>query len=143
MLQAIIIMMVSMKELKVVSRRRNEMIDITSDVQKIVNEENIQNGHVVVYVPHTTAGITINEGADPSVQRDIIETLKKLIPESGGYHHIEGNSDAHIKASILGSSVTVIVENNRLVLGTWQHIFFYEGDGPRHRRVYVESMPKK
>ena len=134
--------LVSMRELKVVSKKRNEMIDITSDVQKIINEENIENGHVVVYVPHTTAGITINEGADPSVQRDIIETLKRVIPESGDYHHMEGNSDAHIKASLMGSSVTVLVENNRLVLGTWQHIFFFEGDGPRHRVVYVEFIEK-
>ena len=98
---------------------------------------------MIAYVPHTIAGITINEGADPSVQRDIIENLKKIIPESGDYHHMEGNSDAHIKASILGSSVTVIVQNNRLVLGTWQHIFFYEGDGPRNRTVYVEMISKK
>ena len=131
-----------MREIKVVTRKRNEMIDITSDVQQVVNKENVQNGIVTVYVPHTTAGITINEGADPSVQRDIIETLRRIVPESGDYHHMEGNSDAHIKASILGSSVNVIVENNRLVLGTWQHIFFYEGDGPRHRRVYVEIISK-
>ncbi|MHA2366902.1 MAG: secondary thiamine-phosphate synthase enzyme YjbQ [Candidatus Hodarchaeales archaeon] len=131
-----------MREIKVVTRKRNEMIDITSDIQQIVNKENIQNGIVTVYVPHTTAGITINEGADPSVQRDIIETLKRIVPESGDYHHMEGNSDAHIKASILGSSVNVIVENNRLILGTWQHIFFYEGDGPRTRRVYVEVISK-
>jgi len=131
-----------MREIKVVTRKRNEMIDITSDVQQVVNKENIQNGIVTIYVPHTTAGVTINEGADPSVQRDIVETLKLMVPESDDYHHMEGNSDAHIKASILGSSVNVIVENNRLVLGTWQHIFFYEGDGPRTRRVYVKIITK-
>jgi len=129
-----------MRELKVVSSQRNEMIDITSDIQEIIIDENLQNGLVTVYVPHTTAGITINEGADPSVQRDIIETLKRIIPENGDYHHMEGNSDAHIKSSLLGSSVTVIVNNNRLVLGTWQHIFFYEGDGPRNRRVYIDLI---
>ena len=129
-----------MRELKVVSRKRSEMIDITSDIQKIINEEKPGDGIVIAYVPHTTAGITINEGADPSVQRDIIETLKKLIPESGGYHHLEGNSDAHIKASLLGSSVTVIVKNNKLLLGTWQHIFFYEADGPRNRRVIINII---
>ena len=129
-----------MKELKIVTKKRNEMIDITNDIQGVIDEEKLPKGHVLVYVPHTTAGITINEGADPSVQRDIIETLKRIIPESGGYHHMEGNSDAHIKASILGSSVTVIVENNNLVLGTWQHIFFYEGDGPRNRRLYVDIV---
>jgi len=129
-----------MKEIKVESKSKNEMIDITSDIQKLVTAENLQQGHVIAYVPHTTAGITINEGADPSVQRDIIETLKKLIPEHDDYRHMEGNSDAHIKASLMGSSVTVIVENNKLFLGTWQHIFFYEGDGPRHRRVYVDLI---
>lgn len=129
-----------MIEIKVASKSRNEMIDITSDIQKIVSDENLQKGHVIAYVPHTTAGITINEGADPSVQRDIIETLKQLIPEQGDYRHMEGNSDAHIKASLIGSSVTVLVGNNKLLLGTWQHIFFYEGDGPRHRRVYVDLI---
>lgn len=129
-----------MIEIKVASKSRNEMIDITSDIQKIVSDENLQKGHVIAYVPHTTAGITINEGADPSVQRDIIETLKKLIPEHGDYRHMEGNSDAHIKASLMGSSITVLVENNKLLLGTWQHIFFYDGDGPRHRRVYVDLI---
>lgn len=116
------------------------MIDITNDIQSMVDEENLQRGHVIVYIPHTTAGVTINEGADPSVQRDIIETLKRIIPEHGDYHHMEGNSDAHIKASILGSSVTLLVENKKLLLGTWQHIFFYEGDGPRNRRVYVDLV---
>ena len=131
-----------MRELKVVTGKRNEMIDITSDVQKAVNDEKLKNGVVIVYVPHTTAGITINEGADPSVQRDIIETLKRMVPESEDYHHMEGNSDAHIKASLLGSSVTVIVENNKIQLGTWQHIFFFEGDGPRSRSVYIEVISK-
>ena len=131
-----------MFELKVVSKKRNEMIDITNDIQNIVDQKNLQRGHVIIYVPHTTAGITINEGVDPSVQRDIIETLKRTVPERGDYHHSEGNSDAHIKASLLGSSVTVLVEDNRLILGTWQHIFFYEGDGPRNRRVYVDLVPR-
>ena len=130
-----------MRELKVFSKKRNEMIDITNDIQEIVDEEKLVNGHLIVYVPHTTAGITINEGADPSVQRDIIETLKSVIPKNGDYQHMEGNSDAHIKASLLGSSVNVIVKDNRLMLGTWQHIFFYEGDGPRNRRVYVYITP--
>jgi secondary thiamine-phosphate synthase enzyme len=129
-----------MREIKVITSRKNEMIDITSDVQRILNEEEPDNGLAFVYVPHTTAGITINEGADPSVQRDIIETLKKIVPESGNYHHMEGNSDAHIKTSILGSSITIIIKKNRLVLGTWQHIFFYEGDGPRNRKVFVEII---
>ena len=127
-----------MRELKIKSNKRCEMIDITSNVQDIIFKEKLQSGYLIVYVPHTTAGITINEGADPSVQRDIIKTLNNLIPESGDYHHMEGNSDAHIKASIIGSSVTVLVENNNLKLGTWQHIFFYEGDGPRNRKAFVD-----
>jgi len=129
-----------MREVTVLSTKENEMIDITSDVQRVVDEENFQKGHVLIYVPHTTAGLTINEGADPSVQRDIIEALKGLVPEHGDYHHLEGNSDAHIKASLLGSSLTVLVDQQKLVLGTWQHIFFYEGDGPRNRRVYVDLV---
>ena len=127
-----------MREIKVVTRKRNEMVDITRDVQDVVEQENIDEGVAIVYIPHTTAGITINEGADPSVQRDIVKTLKKLVPETGNYNHMEGNSDAHIKASILGSSVTVLIKNERLVLGTWQHIFFYEGDGPRTRKVIIK-----
>jgi len=126
-----------MKELRITSNQRNQMIDITDEVQQLVKEEKITDGHLIVYVPHTTAGITINEGADPDVQQDIIETLEKLIPVNASYHHSEGNSDAHIKASLLGASITVLVTNGKLVLGTWQHIFFYEGDGPRHRTVYI------
>ena len=132
-----------MKELIIRSNMRNEMIDITQDIQREVDERTLVEGYVVAYIPHTTAGITINEGADPSVQRDIIETLKRLVPENGDYNHIEGNSDAHIKASLLGSSVTVIVRNKKLVLGTWQHIFFYEGDGPRSRKVYLDMISHK
>lgn len=129
-----------MWEINVSSKKRNEMIDITYDIQKLIDEESLMEGHLLVYVPHTTAGITINEGADPSVQRDIIETLKKLVPENADYMHMEGNSDAHIKASILGSSVTVIIKNKKLMLGTWQHIFFFEGDGPRNRKVYIDII---
>jgi len=130
-------MILLMKELHVSSSQRNQMIDITTDVQHLIKEEKINDGVVIVYVPHTTAGITINEGADPNVQQDLNETLQKMIPARGNYKHIEGNSDAHIKASLLGSSVTVLVNKGKLVLGTWQHIFFYEGDGPRNRMVYI------
>lgn len=132
-----------MRELKVNSNKRNEMIDVTDKIRNLLDEEKINNGLLVAYVPHTTAGITINEGADPNVQRDIIQTLESLVPENGDYLHMEGNSDAHIKASMLGSSVSVIISNGRLVLGTWQHIFFYEGDGPRTRKVYVEIISHK
>ena len=126
-----------MKELHIASNQRNQMIDITTNIQDIIKEEKINDGFVIAYVPHTTAGITINEGADPNVQQDIIETLQKLIPAHKNYKHMEGNCDAHIKASLLGSSVTVLVIKGILVLGTWQRIFFYEGDGPRNRMVYI------
>jgi len=129
-----------MREIKINSTQKNEMIDITNKINKLLENEKISEGQLIAYVPHTTAGITINEGADPSVKKDIINSLRKLIPENGNYLHMEGNSDAHIKASILGSSVTILINKNKLVLGTWQHIFFYEGDGPRHRKIYVKVI---
>ena len=118
---------------------RIEMVDITSSVQKEVSTACIADGICVVYVPHTTAGVTINEGADPDVCTDIIRKLNELVPPNDGYRHMEGNSDSHIKTSLIGSSVTVIVENGRLVLGTWQKIFFCEFDGPRSRKVYFRA----
>ena len=117
---------------------RNDMVDITYLVQKEISDARLQEGICVVYVPHTTAGITINEGADPDVCQDIIKKLNELVPYDGSYRHLEGNADSHIKASIIGSSVTVIIENGQLVLGTWQKIFFCEFDGPRSRRVYIK-----
>ncbi|MFO7677869.1 MAG: secondary thiamine-phosphate synthase enzyme YjbQ [Thermoplasmatota archaeon] len=129
-----------MWEITVSSKKRNEMIDITSEIQSLLDDHAITNAQLCIYVPHTTAAITINEGADPSVQYDIINTLEKLIPYHSNYRHGEGNSDAHIKASLLGPSVSVIVKNGRIILGTWQHIFFYEGDGPRTRKVYVDAQ---
>ena len=116
-----------------------EMVDITMLVQEEVSKAGVIEGVCVVYVPHTTAGITINEGADPAVCHDIMKKLSELAPYDAGYRHVEGNSDGHIKASITGSSVTVLVENGRLVLGTWQKIFFCEFDGPRSRRVYIRA----
>jgi len=135
--------MIFMHELNIRSKARNEMIDITDNIQMEIEKEEIKDGYVIIYIPHTTAGITINEGADPNVQRDIINQLKKIVPETGDYSHMEGNSDAHIKASILGSSVIVLVRNRKLVLGTWQHIFFYEGDGPRNRKVNLDIISYK
>ena len=126
-----------MKELRISSHQRNQMIDITMDIKQLVKKEKINDGFIIIYVPHTTAGIIINEGADESVQQDIMQTLQKLIPIHNKYKHVEGNSDAHIKASLLGSSVTILINNGKMVLGTWQHIFFYEGDGPRNRMVYI------
>ena len=115
-----------------------EMVDITPSVQKELAKAGITDGVCVVYVPHTTAGITINEGADPDVCTDILAKLSELVPAHRGYRHTEGNADSHIKASLMGSSVSVIVENGRLVLGTWQKIFFCEFDGPRSRNVYIK-----
>ena len=123
--------------INVKTRSRNELVDITSSVQKEVSASGFAEGTCSVYVPHTTAGITINEGADPAVCQDIINKLNELVPANVGYRHMEGNADSHIKASLIGSSVTVLVEKGRLILGTWQKIFFCEFDGPRSRRVYV------
>ncbi|BAL81363.1 secondary thiamine-phosphate synthase enzyme YjbQ [Caldisericum exile] len=122
--------------------KREEMIEITSRVQEIVRNSKVQSGICVVYIPHTTASITINENADPSVKKDIINYLSKLIPENANYSHLEGNADAHIKASIMGQSRAIIIRDGRLVLGTWQGIFFVEFDGPRTREVFVEIVPK-
>ncbi len=129
-----------MKELKVKTNRKEEFVNITAQVQEVVSQSSIRNGLCTVYVPHTTAGVTINEGADPDVVRDILMALDKVVLESWPYRHMEGNSPSHIKASMMGSSVTVIVQNGRLQLGTWQSIFFCEFDGPRHRHVWVQTM---
>lgn len=117
---------------------RKEAIDITEIVKKHV--KNIKNGIAVVYVPHTTAGIAINEAYDPSVAEDIIETLSKLIPYSGSYKHLEGNADAHIQSTITGNSIQIIIQNGQLQLGRWQGIFFLEFDGPRHREIYIKTI---
>lgn len=122
------------------TRQRIEMVDITDQVQKLVVESGIKNGICFIFVPHTTAAITINEGADNSVRLDIIEKLSKLVPADGNYRHLEGNADAHIKASLIGSSVTVFVSDGKLALGTWQRIFFCEFDGPRTRQVFVQTV---
>lgn len=119
---------------------RVDMVDITRRVRQEVEKAGVTDGLCVVYVPHTTSGVTINEGADPAVISDIIKKLGQLVPPHDGYRHMEGNSDSHIKASIMGSSVTVLVEGGRLVLGTWQKIFYCEFDGPRSRRVFVKAF---
>lgn len=128
------------RPINVKSRIRTEFIDITEKVQEVINELDVKEGICYIYVPHTTAGVTINEGADPSVQRDIISTLNRLIPFEGDYHHREGNSDAHIKSTIVGVSQFVPISEGRLSLGTWQAIYFCEFDGPRHRRVYLKIV---
>lgn len=114
---------------------RMELVDITSLIEKEIKQSGIIDGVCYLYNPHTTAGLTINEGADPAVQDDIVAGFRKIVPLDHPYKHMEGNSPAHIMASIMGSSVTVFVDNSRLVLGTWQRIFFCEFDGPRTRKV--------
>jgi len=128
------------KEFSVNSRTRNQMIDITSQVEAVVGQSGIKAGDVIVYCPHTTAAITINENADPDVPHDILLTLQELVPQSNQrYQHSEGNSDAHCKSSIVGCSKQILIKNGTLCLGTWQGIFFCEFDGPRSRSVLVQA----
>jgi secondary thiamine-phosphate synthase enzyme len=124
--------------LSVTTRNRSEMIDITSKVEEELKRSGLKDGVCFLFVPHTTAGITINESADPSVATDIQAMLNKLIPWEGSYRHLEGNSAAHIKSSLIGNSVMVFVESGHLKLGTWQGIFFCEFDGPRSRKLYIQ-----
>ena len=126
--------------INVKSRARTEFIDITEKVQEVLKETGIVSGICHLFVPHTTAAITINEGADPSVQHDIQTFLNRLVPFDGDYHHREGNSSAHIKSTIIGISHSVFIDEGRLVLGTWQSVFFCEFDGPRHRRVALKFI---
>ncbi len=122
------------------STKREELIDITGDVRKVVRASGVKNGVCYLYVPHTTAGIIINENADPSVKEDIEAVLSKLVPRSASYRHLEGNADSHIKSSIVGNTIFVFVEDGDIVLGTWQGIFFAEFDGPRTRNVLVKIV---
>jgi secondary thiamine-phosphate synthase enzyme len=127
-----------LRNINIKTKSRNEFVDITAEIQAVIDESGVKDGVCYVYVPHTTAGVTVNEGADPSVAKDIQNTLSRLVPHSGRYLHTEGNSDAHIKTTLVGSSQTIIIEGGRAVLGTWQAVFFCEFDGPRHRRVSVK-----
>ncbi len=129
-----------MKQLAVKTNSRFEMIDITNHVRSVLRESNVKSGICYVFVPHTTAAVTINENADPDVPRDIIMELDKVIPLHDNYRHMEGNSAAHIKASLVGSSEMIFIENGSLVLGTWQSLFFCEFDGPRTRKVFVKLV---
>ena len=128
-------------EIPVRTRSRNELVDITGSVRKILEQSGVQEGLCHIYVPHTTAAVTVNEKADPNVARDIGEMLSKLIPEGEEYRHAEGNSDAHVKSSLVGASTFVPVSGGELLLGTWQAIFFCEFDGPRQRRVFLKVIP--
>jgi secondary thiamine-phosphate synthase enzyme len=129
----------SLKEIHIKTLNRTEMVDITSEVHRCLSEE-MSDGIAVIYSPHTTAGITINENADPSVKSDMKKSLDKLIPFTDNYTHMEGNSDAHIKATLTGLSVTIPVVNGRMTLGTWQGIYFCEYDGPRNRKFYIKTI---
>lgn len=123
--------------LSIVTRARNEMVDITALIQQYVHEADCESGVAFCFVPHTTAGITINENADPDVRRDLIHKLNKEIPQQDGYHHAEGNSDAHLKASLMGFSELILFENKQLILGQWQAVYFCEFDGPRNRQLIL------
>jgi secondary thiamine-phosphate synthase enzyme len=132
-----------MKEISLQTRSRFEMIDITAAVQKAVNEKKIESGICLIYTPHTTAAVTINENADPDVSRDILAALDNAVPLNANYRHNEGNSAAHVKSSLVGASELVIIEKGRIVLGTWQSIFFCEFDGPRTRKVFIKVLSPK
>jgi secondary thiamine-phosphate synthase enzyme len=126
--------------LTVKTRSRTEMLDITAEVGRVVAQSGVRDGLCMLYVPHTTAGITINESADPSVRADILMVLNEVVPWKAAYRHVEGNSPAHVKATLVGASQTVAIENNELVLGTWQGVFFCEFDGPRERKVHLRIL---
>ena len=130
-----------LKYLTVKSRSRTELVNITDEVKDLLRTSNVSNGVCHLFVLHTTAAITINEGADPAVQRDIASFLNKLIPQDPYFTHGEGNSDAHIKSSLVGTTATILIDNARLVLGTWQAIYLCEFDGPRERRIAVKVVP--
>ncbi len=129
-----------MEKLNIRTNSRVELIDITDKVQSVVHKLGIKDGVCIIFVPHTTAAVTINENADPSVKQDILKELNKIIPFEDNYSHSEGNAAAHIKASLLGASINVIINGGALCLGTWQGIYFAEFDGPRSREVWIELI---
>ncbi len=129
-----------MKSISIKTGSQFDTINITAQIQNLVDDSGILDGIAHIFVPHTTAAVTINEGADPSVMKDMIKELDKIVPLRDNYLHMEGNSAAHIKSTLVGSSEMVMIENSSLVLGTWQAIFFCEFDGPRHRKVFVKIL---
>jgi secondary thiamine-phosphate synthase enzyme len=133
--------LMSYQELSIRTHSRTELIDITAQVAKFVQQSKVQSGLLTLFVPHTTAAVTINENADPSVQHDILSELNRLIPFTGPYQHTEGNSAAHVKSTLVGPSLTVFIEEGQIVLGTWQGLYFCEFDGPRSRKVWVKIIP--
>ncbi|MGC8770256.1 MAG: secondary thiamine-phosphate synthase enzyme YjbQ [Brevinematia bacterium] len=127
-------------EKSIKTNKRNELLDITNEVKRAVKDSGIKEGICIIFVEHTTAGLTINENADPDVKRDIITFFEKNVPVNFGFFHSEGNSDSHIKSTIFSPSLTLIIHNSELVLGTWQGIYFCEFDGPRTRRYYIKCI---
>ena len=126
---------------RVRTRRRSEIVDLTPTVERLVRDNAVKSGMAIVYVPHTTAGVTINENADPDVKADMLRKLETMIPKDETYYqHGEGNSDSHVKTALVGNSATVLIEDAKLVLGTWQGIYFCEFDGPRERKVLVKLV---
>jgi secondary thiamine-phosphate synthase enzyme len=128
------------KTITVKTSAQTEMLDITTEIQSAIKAENFSDGICMLYVPHTTAGITINESADPSVRSDILMVLNQMVPWKANYRHMEGNSPAHVKSSLMGASELVVVENGAMVLGTWQGIFYCEFDGPRTRKLHIKFI---
>lgn len=132
-----------MEKLSIKTSLRVELLEITNMIQTEISKSKVNAGICFVFCPHTTAGLTINENADPSVRKDIVAAFNKLVSANAGYAHSEGNSDGHIKASLFGSSLSVFIENGALALGTWQGIYFCEGDGPRTREVWIKIISKE
>lgn len=128
------------KQIEVKTSKHTQMLNITRQVQEVVTASGVKDGICMVFIPHTTAAVTINENADPDVVRDFTMEINKIVPWEDGYHHYEGNSAAHLKSSMIGFSEQIIIEDGRLILGTWQGIYFCEYDGPRNRKVYVKVM---
>lgn len=128
--------------LDVKTQTKDELIDITSSIKDAITNSQVKNGICLIYVPHTTAGVTINENADPSVKSDILMALRNIVPDSLPYRHMEGNSPGHVKSTLVGCSASILINNGSLALGTWQGIFFCEFDGPRNRKVFVKIIPE-
>ncbi|MCM8783560.1 MAG: secondary thiamine-phosphate synthase enzyme YjbQ [Candidatus Omnitrophica bacterium] len=129
-----------MEKIIIKTTKRVDLVDITEKIGSLVRKSGIKEGICFLFCPHTTAGITINENADPSVRHDIINVLNKLIPQDGNYAHAEGNADSHAKATLIGPSLSIFIENGELCLGSWQGVYFCEGDGPRQREVWVKII---
>lgn len=129
-----------LKMININTSQREEMVDVTPQVEKVINESGISNGIIILFVPHTTAAVTINENADPTVPVDMLFSLNKISPIYREFRHLEGNSDAHVKSSLIGCEQLLVLENGKPVLGTWQDIYFCEFDGPRKRKLYIKIM---